>query len=63
MKEVYMTDKTYKMRKETKIMLASILDPEYKGIFKNLFKDAESHACQARKKMAVKGMQKAETED
>jgi hypothetical protein len=58
-----MTDKNYKMNKATKIMLASIHDHEYRGTFKNLFKEAESHSVHARKKMAVKGMPKAETED
>ena len=58
-----MTDKNYRMDKMTKIMLASIQDDEYRGTFKNLFKDAESHATHARKKMAVKGMPKSETED
>ena len=49
-----MTDKNYKMNKLTKIMLASIVDSNYRGVVSSLFKEAEYHAEHARKKMSIK---------
>jgi len=47
-------DRNYKMAKATKIALAFIADPHYRGIVKNLMSEVEVHSEIQRKKKLIK---------
>jgi hypothetical protein len=49
-----MTDRNYKMSKWLKTMLRTMPDVEMRPIYKNLFKEAESHSANVKRKMSIK---------
>lgn len=57
------TDKTYKMDKQTKIMLSNIEDMNHRAVFKKLFVEAENLYVNNKRKMSVKHVSTTDTED
>lgn len=56
-------DKTFKMDKQTKTMLSNIADTDYRAVFKKLFSEAENFSANNKRKMAIKHVSTADTED